>query len=304
MSRLNLAESIPLSAPLAVYIEPTNVCNFRCGICPESFPDYRQQAGYYQHMSPEVWRSLLPDLKEIAPKVIRFFHTGEPLLNPYLPAMIRYAAEFCPRLEVTTNGSKLRGGLALQLIDSGLTYLRLSVYSTTNAGYALATGSRFTADEIRRGLQFFRTIRDAVGEGLPHIHAELVSNDSPDKFRQQYDGIADTMSVKSLHNWGSSDSRLVQLGKADRQVCPMPFYELVIKSNGLVTVCCVDWNNQLVVGDANRESLLDIWRGPKLRAIQEAHLEGNRASLPSCAQCTAFHGHPDNLDSLVGVKRA
>ncbi len=207
------------------------------------------------------------------------------------------------RLEVTTNGSRLKGDTAQQLLESGLTYLRLSVYSTSDNGYREATGSRFLATEIRDNLLAFRSMRDAAGIRL-HIHAELVSNnlrDTPEEFRSQYAEIADTIGIKSLHNWGSADAnqRLVQFGHSDRLVCPLPFYELVVKANGIVTVCCVDWNNKLAVGDANINSLIDIWNGEGLRALQAVHLSGRRNTLDSCASCTAFHGHPDNLDMLV-----
>ena len=34
-----LAEKIPLPAPYVVYIEPSNLCNFKCIFCPTGDPE-------------------------------------------------------------------------------------------------------------------------------------------------------------------------------------------------------------------------------------------------------------------------
>ena len=43
--RVNLVESVPLPGPMAVYLEVTNICNFKCVFCPESFDNYEEKAG-------------------------------------------------------------------------------------------------------------------------------------------------------------------------------------------------------------------------------------------------------------------
>lgn len=42
--RIDLVSSIPLAGPLAVYVEPTNLCNFKCVFCPESFANFKEQS--------------------------------------------------------------------------------------------------------------------------------------------------------------------------------------------------------------------------------------------------------------------
>ena len=43
--RIDLVEMSPLPAPMAIYLEPTNICNFRCVYCPESFDDFKERTG-------------------------------------------------------------------------------------------------------------------------------------------------------------------------------------------------------------------------------------------------------------------
>ena len=312
--RIDLASSMPLHAPLALFLEPTNVCNFRCPVCPESLSDYRSQAGYYQSMPEKIWRKVYSDLWARV-KVLRFYDEGEPMLNKDLPAMIAAAAfnHLAERLEVTTNGSLLDWDRCVELVASGVDYVRVSVYGTTAAEYQKATGSRLTPDDIIRGVRCLRAARRARGnvqpelDQRPFIYAHLVSAyPDAETFRAQYGEIADDCGVEPhLHNWGGNDDRLVQLGKRPepaKRVCSKPFYEMTVKANGDVSACCADWSGKLYLGNVMRESLLDIWNGQKLRAIQAAHLAGERERLSPCNGCTLIYNQTDDLDRLVGVK--
>lgn len=301
--RIDLAASIPLPAPLVLFVEPTNVCNFKCGICPESFSDYQEQAGYYQRMNPLTWQRVWESLARMEHKpVVRFYHVGEPLLNRDLPEMILGAGGLGCRTELTTNGSRLGGEWAWRLVNCGLDYVRISVYGTTPAQYAEATGTSWQMDAIRENVAELRRARTRRAFDWPYIYAELVGAGDPEVFRQQWAGIADECGVKQLHNWGAF---LVQLGqRPKKQVCPYPFYELAVKANGDVTVCCVDWNGQLVVGNVNLESLQEIWAGPRLAELRKVHLAGQRSKLTACRDCNVLESCPDNLDSLLPGERA
>jgi len=298
--RIDLAASIPLPAPFTLLVEPTNVCNFKCPICPESFSDYATQAGYYERMSRETWCHVADSmLGWCRLKVLRFYDVGEPLLNRDLHLMIAASREFADRTEVTTNGSLLTPDLARRLVASGLDYIRISVYGTSEEEYRRQTG---VGHGPLRILQNVADLRAARKNGKPHIHAELVTTESghEQEFVDQWGFLADSTSVKAMHTWGSS---LVTLGeKPKKLVCPYPFYELVVKANGDVTVCCVDWRNQLAVGNVNLESLRSIWEGPRLRELQNVHLAGERSRLVACRGCNVPDTCPDDLDGMVGKR--
>lgn len=311
--RIDLTKAIPLPAPLVVFVEPTNVCNFKCPICPESFSDYQQQAGYYQRMARSTWQQVWQSLAAWDKKpVVRFYHVGEPLLNMNLATMISEAHHLGARTELTTNASRLNQQWAELLIDSGLDYVRVSVYGTSDADYFASTGTMWKHGDILQNVKALRRLRDENHLSRPHIYAELVGAGDVELFHWQWNGIADECGVKQLHNWGAA---LVQLGQQPRQVlveeggpywrvpqkviCPYPFFELVVKANGDVTVCCVDWNGSLVVGNVNDESLQDIWAGERLRTLQQTHLAGRRGDIEMCRDCNVLNASPDNMDTLL-----
>ncbi len=295
---LGLPGILPLAAPFMLFVEPTNVCNFRCTFCPESFSDYGARAGYYRHMTPETWTRVLTSLRGWCRlKTIRFYDTGEPFLNRELDRMIMEAHEITDYTEVTSNGSVLTEDWARRIIAAGLDYIRVSIYATTSLpDKNSATGTTY---DLARILNNVRGLRRLRGTALPFIYAELVTTEVGQEalFAEQWSGIADRIGVKRMHSWGAELTQLALPSK--KRVCPFPFYELCVKANGDVTVCCVDWNNKLKVGNVNLTPLREIWNGPELRAIRDTHLSGNRHQLPSCRDCTALDLTPDNIDSLI-----
>lgn len=305
-ARLSPKDLISLPAPLSVFVEPTNVCNFACPVCPESFQEFEKQAGYYQRMERATWLRVQAALRSIGPiRVLRFWGIGEPTLNPDLPLMIEDAYGIAERTELATNASLLGSShRALGLINSGLHYMRVSVYSTTEKGYEIESGSRFKLSEILANVAAFRRMRDMSDSPTPWICANFTTS-HPEEiplFREQWAGIADDTRVEIIHNWGGVDSRLVQLAPpkpSDRKVCSKPFYELVIKANGDVTPCCADWDGSLKVGSILEKSLPEIWDGELSKGIRSLHLSGNRSKLTMCRDCTLIETQPDNLDSLL-----
>ena len=63
---------------------------------------------------------------------------------------------------------------------------------------------------------------------------------------------------------------------------------LVVLWDGRVTVCCVDSEGLLQVGDARSDRLTDVWNGEKMREIRRSHAAGEFP--PLCAMCGEY-GH-------------
>lgn len=62
--RQSLREIIPLKMPFSLFIEPTNLCNFRCVMCPLSSPDYRKIVGYSGHLGMDLYTKIISDIKK------------------------------------------------------------------------------------------------------------------------------------------------------------------------------------------------------------------------------------------------
>ena len=82
---------------------------------------------------------------------------------------------------------------------------------------------------------------------------------------------------------------------------PVPSYScehitrVDILSNGLVTLCCMDTEGKFGWGDASKESILDIYNGPRARAYRAMHRQGRRKQIPPCGTCNLFWPSFDGL---------
>ena len=94
LKRLDLLKSVPLPGPLTVHIEPTNICNFKCKICPLSFDNYEEKADGLHSLSLEDFELIKDELKTLPKlKSLNFFMMGEPLVNKNLSKFIKSAKE-------------------------------------------------------------------------------------------------------------------------------------------------------------------------------------------------------------------
>jgi hypothetical protein len=100
-------------------------------------------------------------------KVLRFYSVGEPLLNKNLGRMIRHAFDqrVAERSELTTNATALIETQARELLDSGLSYLRISIYEMTDERHVRVTGSKVPVARILENVRRFRRLRNECGLG-------------------------------------------------------------------------------------------------------------------------------------------
>jgi radical SAM protein with 4Fe4S-binding SPASM domain len=79
---------------------------------------------------------------------------------------------------------------------------------------------------------------------------------------------------------------------------------VTICANGLVSICCNDYNRDLIIGDIKKNSLKEILEGDKLKNIQEAH-EGDIFSTNLiCKGCDQIRDRSEALIYTSGVMKS
>lgn len=297
---VSLASEIPLAAPMAVFLEFTNRCNFRCSFCPESLPDYADKAGGIHGLSWGLFHKICDDMKQMRGiKVLRFYGLGETLMHPSAVSMITEACSMnlAERTEMTSNGSLLSPNTAASLIASGLGTLHVSVYGTTRAEMKEFTLSPIPPERIRENLWAFLALRGTFRN--PKLIVKITTDpEKVDRFAYMFRDVCDELDIKPLHNWTGQD-RLTSIGRPHQKaVCPSPFYIMKINSDGIVTCCATDWRRDTAVGNVAEESLSDIWNGKRMRDFRLMHLNHRRCDNAACANCDFIDSFHDDLDAV------
>jgi len=306
--RKNLWEVVPLSTPFSMYIDVTNRCNFACKYCPTGNPDMIQAAKReLRYMTLDLFLKIIADMGEFAEpvKVVNLYKDGEPLVNPNFPLMVRLLREagVCEKIYAKTNGQLIAKYPDLATLP--LDMLGLSVSHVTSGGFEKISGRRVDYDEYKDGVR--RLFDDSRRKFT--INAKIARYQMTDadieKFYRDFGPICDTVAVEGLHGWGANsikDMLLEDIGTHDgtpfnyKLACPLPFYMLSVSSDGTVNVCCAEWGNFHRLGDANTQSLFDIWNGGNYKAFRLMHLEGRRFENIACNDCQYRDTLPDNID--------
>lgn len=312
--RHKLEEVIPLYGPYTVAIDPSNLCNFRCNFCAIQYKEEKLNFKK-QFMSLELFRKIIDDLKTFPErlKVLRVNGQGEPLLNPDICEMIRYAKEshVADYIEMITNGSKLNPELNRKLIDSGIDRIRISIEALDQEGYQSISGTKIDFEQFLANIKNLHDISGQCEIYCKIVDVAVPTEEDKNKFFTMFGEICDRVFIDNViplwSDFEELNASAVAGGKGvhgqkveNVTVCPYSFYSLIINPDGEVTACCADWKRKLVFGNLQETSLLEIWQGKKLRDFWIQMLKGNKSQYEMCAKCLLpMYDCNDNIDAYA-----
>jgi len=71
-------------------------------------------------------------------------------------------------------------------------------------------------------------------------------------------------------------------GKANTRQCERPSIQMYINAFGKAVLCCSDYKFEVVMGDVNKTSLVNIWNNKKYQSYRSS----KQRSLPLCKECS------------------
>jgi len=274
-----------------INIEPTNLCNLKCPLCPTA-RGLKREKGF---MKFDLFKLIVDRNKNLIKRIIMSF-AGEPLLNPYIMKMAQYAEERGISVVISTNATLLDKYLD-QILESKLNTLIVCLDGATKETYEqMRVGGNFqkVVDNI------YRLCIEKYKRGLdkPHIQLQfLVSKINEHEIKDIIKlgkklGV-DSLRLKtlSLGDWGRLEDKIplaekyLPKSKEFRRykftenkkfllekppICPL-LTRCAILWNGDVIVCCHDYDGLLVVGNIREYdySLKKIWKDKRYRIIRK-----------------------------------
>ena len=315
--RTKLETVIPLATPYVLFVDPSSACNFRCTFCPTGDRELIRSTGRWQGvLDYALFCKIIDDLHEFdAPlKVLRLYKDGEPLLNKRLPDMIRYAKESgcVANVDTTTNGSLLTREKSLQLIDAGLDRVNISIDGLSDLDFETFTKTKVKFSELVENVRFFHENKKQC-EICIKMPGDFLSQVQKDFYFSTFGDICDRISLENIApcwpEFGVEERLDIDIKAgiynnpiAEVAVCPYIFYSISVNSDGMVSLCFLDWSRKLAIGDVRKQSLREIWRSEQLLDHRLAHLRGEKKNNPVCAACGQLsHCLPDNIDPFAAT---
>lgn len=272
--------------PKEVLIELTNICNLRCPMC-YSF-EAKRKKGF---MEMEIFEKAVRQVKDFGIRNVHLYTVGEPLLHPRIIEMINFAKSYKRTVYIFSNGMLLNEQMSQKIIDSNLDYLIFSVEGVKKEKY----------ENIRRGAQFEKLLNNIYQlkkirgrNKLPKIEIWSIITDEDRikllEFKEFWSNYADEIKFVHLANQGGYIKNIIAakpLPKVIRHPCGSLWQSMIVLWNGDVSVCCVDFDGKLIVGNIERKHLKNIWYSRRYKKMQLQHSQGRFQAIPACAECDA-----------------
>ena len=304
--RKPLIELLPLSNPLTMYIDPSNVCNFACKFCFQSNERARKEMDF-KIMNMDIFNIVIEQLKEFNESIsmIHLHGYGEPLMNKNFPEMVKLLknSKCAKRVATTTNASLLNKDLALKIIDSNLDQIHISIYGLKDSNYIDFSNKKVDFETIVNNIKFMYENKTNTHMHIK-INGDYYSDNDKKRFFEIFGDLCDTIFIDGVANiWPGinvEESLKLNLSKEEKsiskiehqygytksaknKICPSIFYQLMIHSNGNVSPCCADYMGKLNLGNVKTTTLKSIWGGEERMNLIKGHLESKKPQI--CEIC-------------------
>jgi hypothetical protein len=270
--------------PLHVDIELASICNLRCPMCYTISPDFRKHVNA-KLMELALFKRVVDECARGGVYSVRLSFRGESFLHPDIVECVRYAKEAGIReVSTLTNCERLDEDMFREIMDAGLDWLTVSADGTGAVYERIRRPAKF--DRLVEKLGNFKKIREQAGRQKPAIKVQSVLpaiEADPDQYYGIFSAVTDCVAANPLIDFMQEKSAMP---KIDDFSCPQPFQRLVVGADGLCMMCSNDESGEIIVGDANVQSIHEIWHGPKMRRSRELQMaHGAVAELSPCAKC-------------------
>jgi MoaA/NifB/PqqE/SkfB family radical SAM enzyme len=279
--------------PRMLILQVSSYCNFSCRMCQRRNKVSRRQiTGLGEgFMSLELIEKLIEESKEYKSFLgFLFAIFGEPLMHPDILEIVRMIKKAGLKVQITTNASLLDKELSTNLIEAGLDKIKISFQGTTPEEYAFWRNKPLF-DVIKNNTIRLLEIRNKLHSSCYIQVGTSVANDTKediDKFVSYWKERADDVYWEYtglLHVRHFPDIKNLKTKyEAQKMVAPCRSFlvRLPVWWNGKVSRCSDD--EEEWIGDANTESIYDIWNSDRLNKDRETCKRlGN--IWPACKFC-------------------
>ena len=279
---LALSDRDEKTPPLFSLIEfnLTGLCTRTCAFCPRHDP--RLFPNVNEHMLLGLFEKIVQELGRMDYSgLLLFSGFSEPLLHPQIEEVLRLARLHCPqaRLELVSNGDPVDAERLAALVGAGLDTIIISMYDGPHQE------EKFSAMRQKAGLSQEQVVLRVRWLPAEESFGIILTNRG---------GLAEI-----------PQAGVKTLTQARHHPCYYPFHMVMIDHDGLAPLCTHDWGRKLVIGDLNRQSLMELWTSDALRQVRLELAQGRRSQGP-CRVCDADGtltggGHMRGWLSLYGV---
>jgi len=270
--------------PLHVDIELASICNLQCPMCYTISPEFKAKVNT-KLMDFGLFTKLVDECAAGNVYSIRLSFRGESFLHKHILECVRYAkGKGIKEVSTLTNGLRLDEEMFTKMMEAGIDWITISF-----------DGLGVTYEQIRRPAKYARSVEKIAN--YAKIKADACSvkpvikiqsilpaiEKDPQAFYDVFAPISDMVSANPLIDFLQSKK---DMPKIENFSCPQIYQRLVIGADGLCMMCANDEEGKIIVGDANSQSIHEIWHGQEMTRVREIHRRcAGHKEISACAEC-------------------
>lgn len=277
-------------APPVLSIELTNYCNLKCPYCTSTLSSRKKGL-----MPNELVEKISKEAKLLNIQRIQMVGNGESTLHPNFEYCIHLLNNSTPYLSIVTNGQWSRDVTPLALLNN----TKLIEISVDAGGKDQYESSRLGGkyDNLIENLELINRLKkenkfsNLINIRLMIRPSQLGKVKMEIAFWKQYCDIVMPQFLTKINGTEYEVDIFIPKNASTNKFpkCSLPFYHLEVKWNGDVLMCYYSpfqiGEPGLLLGNANVNSIVDLWNHAILKQYRNAHRSGNKQLMPICKGC-------------------
>ncbi len=304
--------------PDAIDIDISNRCNIRCISCFHSIKKFRT----FKDMTLDTFRAIL-DQAEGKASTITLGNHGEPFLHKHIFTMLKEIKGRGFFLNLINNGTLLTDEWAKQVLDIGIDRLTFSLDSVDPDIYPQLRKGAHLDVTLRNILNFLKLNFDQglkIYVNISTVNTKLCLKSKInifDYFSKLPVHIVYTSTLLNFHDLLPirEETKYFREYKditapEKLPVCLNGFDRLLIRPNGNVSLCAIDWDSVHVLGNVHDAPYTDLWKNEKAQEFRRGLIEKDYSSIERngvlCSKCdgkwiqNVSKRHADIIATLSG----
>ena len=277
-------KKISTKFPIYILIEPVSSCNLKCGMCFQSDATFIKKE-FMGKMDINLYKKLIDEAAANGTCAITFGSRGEPTIHPQIIEIIDYTKGKFLDVKLITNATKLSDELIHKIFTCNINQVSFSIDSEDKKIYEeIRKFSNF--DLVLKNVKRYNEIKKSYKSinTTTRISGVQVSNkQDPKKFHEFWSKYSDEVVFKkAFERWNTYEN---EPHEDLNTPCILPWERMYIWYDGKVNPCDADYKSKLSYGNANENSIKEIWNSKKFNTFKEKHLKNRRNELVPCDRC-------------------
>lgn len=274
-----------LDFPLYLLIEPTSICNLRCTMCFQTDKSFRKKE-FMGMMSWELFTKLADQAKDNDCRAITLASRGEPTLHSDFGKMLHYLNDAgILDIKINTNATRLNEKIINDILSAGVSECVFSIDAADKETYEkIRVGANF--EKVVANVRLFHKIREKNFPNSSTITrvsgVDVDEKQNKEEIIKFWSEIVDELTINTMNpRWDTYNNKIMD----NKEPCTQLWRQMYIWYDGIANPCDFDYESYLKVGDANRQTIKEIWTGENYNQLRNDHLNKQRAKHLPCDRC-------------------